>query len=494
MTVPAYPSNSALAGRGAQDKSASTVALLFFVLVTCVGIAGVGGGLFPVFYVGAAVVAALVAYYRAPTRYVSFVFALWFFTPFVRRVFDYRHGFTPASLILVAPTLATLVAILTAFYRARELRGTMLYPFILTVTGVGYAYFIGVLKVGFMPATYALLTWLAPISFSMHLILSWRIFPALRESFLSFLQWAVPVVAAYGIVQVWVLPAWDKYWMLAADLGSIGAAVPFGFRIFGTLNSPGTYAIALLVGMLYLLGTSRRGMVVALSLAFVSLLLTRTRSSWVALLVGILVIQFMGPVRRMARNWLFLLFILALAVPVMSLDVFRDSIFARIASFTSLSEDNSVQTRLMLSNIAVQNISATAEGEGLGATGGGTKLGGEIGRQASIDNGLLEVFYVLGWPGGAMVALGLIGHLLTLARFRDSREDAFANAARACFWALLSTLVIGDIFSGAIGVLFWGAYGFACSAHAYNYAMGKGLRSRQVALEFAGRQPAAVGA
>ena len=82
---------------------------------------------------------------------------------------------------------------------------------------------------------------------------------------------------------------------------------------------------------------------------------------------------------------------------------------------------------------------------------------------------------------------------LTLARFRDSRQDAFANAARAVFWAFLSVLLIGDIFSGAVGAMFWGAYGFACSAHAYNFAVGKGLRSRQVARDFGAQPSAATG-
>jgi len=298
------------------------------------------------------------------------------------------------------------------------------------------------------------------------------------------------VIAAYGLYQVAYLPAWDKYWMEAAEVFSLGLPVRFGFRAFGTMNSAGPYAVALLIGMIFLLGAARRGMVLALSLGLMSLLLTRARSSWVALLVGLIVVQFMGPVRRMGRNWLFLLFMVALAMPVMSLDVFRDSIFSRIASFASLNEDSSMRQRLLLSNLATQALGTRAEGEGLGATGGGTKLGTATGRQASIDNGFLEVFYVLGWPGGSMVMLGLIGQLLTLARFRDSREDSFANSSRAAFWALLSVLFIGDIFSGAIGAMFWGAYGFACCAHAYNYATGKGLRSRQVARAFIAQSPA----
>jgi hypothetical protein len=480
------------AGRSGVRTSLSGVAFGIYIAVTLAGLAGIGGGLFPLFYVIASTVAALVAYYRAPARYVVFVFAVWFISPFVRRVFDYHHGYQPASLILAAPVVVTMVSALTLFYRPREMRGSMMYPFTFSLAGVAYGYFVGLLKVGAFPATYALLSWVGPMCFSAHLIVHWRLFPLLRKAFLDFVQWTLPLMGAYGIYQTMRLPAWDKAWLIAADVASVGTPVPFGFRAFGTMATPGPYAVALVICMLFLFGTARRGMVMSLTLALISLLLTRTRAGWVSLVIGLLIIQLMGPVRRMTRNWLFLGFMAAASVPVLSLDVFRESILSRITSFASLDEDSSVRQRLMLSNLAAQAVGARAEGEGLGATGGGTKLASGSGRQASIDNGFLEIFYVLGWPGGSLVLLGLIGQLLTLTRFRDSRNDAFANAARACVWALLSILLIGDIFSGAVGALFWGAYGLACCAHAYNFATGRGLRSRQLAREFISQQPALV--
>jgi hypothetical protein len=185
------------------------------------------------------------------------------------------------------------------------------------------------------------------------------------------------------------------------------------------------------------------------------------------------------------RNWLFILLMAGLALPVLSLDVFRESIAARILSLTRLEDDNSVRTRVMLSRLAVQAIGSRAEGEGLGASGGGTKLqAAGVERQVSIDNGLREVFLVLGWPGGCLLMLGLLGQLITLARFRAARGDTFATSAFATVWALLAMLLIGDIFSGSTGAVFWGAYGFACSAQAYNFAIGRGLRSQQLVREF----------
>lgn len=491
MTLPVrLPAPVAVLQRPGAD-STSNLTLGLFLLVTLAGLAGAGGRLFPPLFVAAAVLAGLAAYYREPGRYLALVYGLVFFTPWVRRVVDLHHGYNPTNVVLLAPVLVTLISALTIVYRARELRGTMLFPFTFTLAAVGYAYAVGVLKNGAVPATYAMLTWVAPISFAAHLNLNWRSFPRLRDAFLTFLQWGLPLIAVYGIYQLIRPPAWDTYWIRMANVASVGAPIPFGFRIFGTLNMPGPYAVALLVGMLFLLGTTRRGTFISLLLALVCLMLTRTRSSWAAFVVGLMIVQFMGPIRRMMRNWFIMLFMVALAVPLLSLDVFRETITSRLASFATISQDESFRNRLQLSYMATQAIYANAEGEGLGATGGGTKLL-RVERQASIDNGFLEVFYVLGWPGGALLAIGLAGNLLTLIRFRDARQDAFANSARACFWAMLSILLIGDIFSGSTGVMFWGAYGFACSAHAYNYAMGKGLRSRELAREFLVRQPAIV--
>ncbi len=471
--------------------SMSTVLFVVFGLATLAGMTGAGGPLFPPAYVALAVFAGLAAYYQKPGRYVAFVFWLWYFTPFVRRVIDWRHGFNPTNLVLLAPVLVTLIAALTLVYKARELRGTMMYPYVFALAAVGYGYSVGMLKAGLVPATYAMLTWVGPLAFAMHLTLNWRIFPVLRDSFLRFMQWAVPVIAAYGIYQLVKPPIWDLYWMRSAQVLSIGNPLPFGFRVFGTLNTPGPYAVALLVGMLFLLGSNRRGMVLSLTLGLVALLLTRTRSAWVAFVIGLLIVQFFGPIRRIGRNYVILIFMFLLSLPLLSLDVFRNTIAARLSSFATLAEDNSVQQRVMLSREATRAIALGAEGAGLGSTGGGTKLQ-EAGGAASIDNGFLEVFYVLGWPGGALLMMGLIGQLLTLMRFHDAREDSFANSARACFWALLSVLLIGDIFSGAIGTIFWGALGFACSAHAYNFAIGKGLQSQHVARSLAAARAAVL--
>ncbi|KQR24030.1 hypothetical protein ASF79_01980 [Agreia sp. Leaf335] len=51
------------------------------------------------------------------------------------------------------------------------------------------------------------------------------------------------LVGLYGVYQFFFLPEWDKSWMIASDLNSIGAPNPLEVRVFGASESPGPYAL-----------------------------------------------------------------------------------------------------------------------------------------------------------------------------------------------------------------------------------------------------------
>lgn len=61
------------------------------------------------------------------------------------------------------------------------------------------------------------------------------------------------IIALYGILQFFVLPSWDKNWMIASDLASIGHPRPFEVRIFGMSESPGPYALFLGLSIVFCL-------------------------------------------------------------------------------------------------------------------------------------------------------------------------------------------------------------------------------------------------
>lgn len=59
----------------------------------------------------------------------------------------------------------------------------------------------------------------------------------------------LPVVGvlagAYGVLQFYVLPDWDRAWMAASELTSIGSPEPLQVRVFGGSEAPGAFAFFL---------------------------------------------------------------------------------------------------------------------------------------------------------------------------------------------------------------------------------------------------------
>jgi hypothetical protein len=472
----------------------STIALALFLLASLAMLAGLGGRAaniaFPLF----AFATAAVLMRRSPALYSSFCLWIWFLAPFVRRVFDYRHGWNSTNPVLLAPPLVAALSVLTITRHAHELRGRLFAPFLLVLTALGYGYTVGMINAGFIPATYALLTWIAPLMFGVHLALSWRHYIELREAIRKTFAYAVPILAAYGIYQFVRLPVWDAQWMINADLRSIGSPLPFLVRVFGTLNTPGPYAGFLLAGILMQITGNGFIRFPGIAGAALALLLTRTRAAWVAFLIGLAVHQLTQPLVRLPRRIITMVIVAIIAVPLTQIPAFRSTIASRVSTLGSIGSDNSFQKRVQFSRANASEIVETAEGSGLGMTGGASKLRAGAGFR-SLDNGFLEIFFLFGWPGGAMFLLGIAALLYQSFQFVEAKRDPFAAAVRATAIALVSILPIGDVFTGSTGTLLWGMMGLSIAAHAYHLTTGFALRSRLVRARFdaAAARAAALG-
>jgi hypothetical protein len=438
---------------------------------------GLGGRAANVAYLALAVLTAFVLLLRAPALYVGFTFWLYFLTPFVRRVFDFRHGWNPTNPVLLAPPMVAALAILVIGRHARELKGVLFAPYLLVLVALAYGYAVGVINAGSIPATYALLTWIAPLVFGIHLAVSWRRYAEIRSAVTATFRWAVPALSLYGIWQFVRLPAWDAAWMRWSDLHSIGSPLPYFVRVFGTLNTPGPFASVIAAGALLLLTQRGSWRYLSIAAALVALLLTRTRAVWVAFVIGIVVEQVTQPVARLPKRTATLVAVVLLALPLLAIPKFRAQIVPRLSTLSNISSDNSFLKRVQLSEQTASDVVETAEGNGLGLTGGATKLRPGQGVR-SLDNGFLEVFFIFGWPGGTMLLLGLAAMVLQSFRFFEARRDPFANSLRATAIALLSILPIGDVFTGSTGALLWSMIGLGIAGHAYHLRTGLALRSR----------------
>ena len=447
-------------------------------------LAGAGGRAANIIFPLLAFVTAAVLFRRSAAMYSSFVLWIWFLSPFVRRVFDYRHGWNPTNPVLLAPPLVAALAVFTIARYASELRGRLFAPFLLILFALGYGYSVGMINAGLIPATYALLTWIAPLMFGVHLALSWRHYIEIREAIRKTFALAVPLLAAYGIYQFVRIPVWDAQWMINADLRSIGSPLPFLVRVFGTLNTPGPYAGFLLAGIL--MQITGRGFVrfPGIAGAALALLLTRTRAAWVAFLIGLVVHQLTQPLVRLPRRIITIVVVTILAVPLTQIPAFRSTIANRLSTMKSISSDNSFIKRVQFSQQNASEIVETAEGSGLGMTGGAAKLRAGSPGFRSLDNGFLEIFFLFGWPGGIMFFLGIAALLYQSFQFVEAKRDPFAAAVRATALALVSILPIGDVFTGSTGTLLWGMMGLGIAAHAYHLTTGYALRSRLIRARF----------
>ena len=479
---------------GAPTPSGVTTAratIALFIGVTVLLLAGVGGRLASIVYVLIAAVTGLILIFRSPPTYASFTLWLWFVTPFIRRVLDLRHGWNPTNPSLLAPPVVSMLGLLLLTRYGRELRGMLFAPFLLVLTALAYGYFVGIINSSLFAASYSLLTWLAPITFGIFLAASWRSYPELMVSVRRAYAIALPLLAAYGVYQFLRLPIWDSTWMRNAELRSLGPPLPLLMRVFGTLNAPGPYAAFLLSGMIVLLPSKGWLRFPAIAIGALALLLTRTRAVWIAFIIGLIVSQFSQPIIRLPKRTLTMLVIALLALPFAATPQFKNTILPRLNTLTNLRSDNSFIKRVEFSQGTANGIVESAEGNGLGTTGGAVKLRGNQGVR-SLDNGFLEVFYVLGWPGGSLFFLGICALVIQAFRFAEPRKDSFANSARATSIALISVLPIGDVFTGPTGTFLWSMVGLGIAAHTYHVTTGRALRLQAFQAQMLA-QPAAAG-
>jgi len=259
---------------------------------------------------------------------------------------------------------------------------------------------------------------------------------------------------------------------------SVGLPVPFLIRVFSTMNAPASFAAFLMFAVLVGLPAPQRWKFLPLALGLTVLLLTKTRSAWAAFLVGAVVLQLRQPLRALPRQWIALAVILLLAAPAVTHPRVLKAVAGRAASLSKIEEDRSYRERKQITNYVVQQLKRNAAGEGLGQLGSAGKLSAK-GRRASVvalDSGALEVFSVMGWMGGALFTLAMIGILIPIVRERRTRRDAVTNGAAAAVIALLTASLFGNVFNGVSGVMFWAAVGLATAGRNYALALEQARR------------------
>jgi hypothetical protein len=160
-----------------------------------------------------------------------------------------------------------------------------------------------------------------------------------------------------------------------------------------------------------------------------------------------------------------------IVLPLLNTGPVADTINARLQSVTDLQQDDSFNARLAFHGDIAPQALLNVVGEGLGSTGVATKLGtagGELGEFGNFDSGLVNIFFVLGWPGSLLYVGGLAWLLFYAFRGGGTRPDLFATTSRGIVVAVLTQMIFSNTLIGVTGVVFWSFLALSLAAQAYH--------------------------
>jgi hypothetical protein len=410
-------------------------------------------------------------YFRSPARYVGFMWWLWFLSPEVRRLADWSKGaFTPTSLIQVAPLAVTMISGLSLIRHYPVLGQRRGLPVLLILAGLAYAFMVGVVSSGPLAATYDLANWLYPILIGFHIMANTRDYPAYRDTIINTFIWGMLVMGAYGLVQFAIMPPWDALWMLGSQMNSQGDPVPMGVRVFSTMNSSGPFAFAMMASMVYVMAANHRVRWIAAALGFFAFGLSLVRSTWGGWVVALLIQLVKSNNRVRLRIVGSAILLGGLCVPLLAVGPVADRMQTRLNSIVNLKDDQSYAARNEFYATFAKTAFTDVSGEGMGATGTSTKLsndGGQLGQYGNFDSGVMNIPFVLGWPGTLLYLSGILWLLVraVLASFR-MRDDKFVSASLSLGLAIFAMLVFTNSLVGTGGLLlFMSLFSILSAAH-----------------------------
>jgi hypothetical protein len=416
-----------------------------------------------VVYPALAAFIALVLYFKAPRAYVGFTLWIWFLTPEIRRLIDFRSGYTEPNLALLAPFFVASIGGLAIVTHAR--RGTLIIPtpLLFCGTSVLYGFAVSVFLGASNETIFAFLNWLSPILFSLYLVLNYTDYPAIRKTFETNLAIGAGFMGAYGVYQFVTAPPWDVYWLNNISIGlidpSFGQPVPFGLRVWSTLNSAGPFANVMMACLLLLFVTPNRFKLPFSVFGYLGFLLSSVRTAWLGFLIGLALLMRGQKPATIVKLIGSLLLLVACLVPVISSPELAPVLGDRVKTFSNLGQDESFRERQDMYQIMFEIIRQQPFGHGL--------HNGEIVRNLVVDSGFLIMLFSLGWAGTVLYLAGVVIFLFTK---QTTADDKFPWVMKAICIAYLAQLVGGIMFVNVTGAMFWMCYGMATCAESWHNA------------------------
>ncbi|WP_264319845.1 O-antigen ligase domain-containing protein [Zarconia navalis] len=395
-------------------------------------------------------------YFRYPILYLGFTWWLWFLTPFVRRLSDYRSSYTDPSPILLAPFLVTLVSSITFWKSLPKVASQGGLPYIFSVAAIGYGFFVGLIYRPPVTVCLALLDWLAPLLFGFHLFTNWRNYPSYRQNIQRIFLWGVLVMGIYGVVQFLIAPEWDKYWLVQAEFSSGGKPEPLQLNVWSTMASNRPFSTVMMAGLLLLLVNPNKGTLGIPSTAagYLSFLLAKKRTTWGSWFLGLFILTGSLKSNTQIRLLVTILVTVLCVVPLTTLEPFSTILSSRFESLSNIEEDNSAAARQEAYSLALNDALNSFLGSGIGGP--------------SFDSGILSILLDLGWLGTIFYLSGILLLLFSLFQWSAIRTDKFASAARSIVFATFVQLPLGLPHIGEQGMILWGFLSLGMAAQKYS--------------------------
>lgn len=423
-----------------QPVSAWTAILALIAFTGLLLLAGSGNILNLAFPAGSLAVSILL-YFRAPILYVGFIWWICLLSPLVRRLADYRGSFTDPSPILLTPYLVILVTLVTLRHHLPKAYHQGGLPFLMAFAGICYAMLTGLILNPPVKVLVATLEWLAPAMFGFHLFVNWHRYLEYRQSLQRVIVWAIFIMGVYGIIQYLIAPEWDRVWLIATNLKTMGKPEPLGLRVWSTLNSPEPFA-AIMAGCLLLLFTIESKLRLPVSIVgYLSFLLCAVRSGWLGWLAGLFSLILSLKSQLQMRLIITIMVIAIGVIPLTTIEPFAQLINSRLETFSSLENDQSAIER-QESYSTLRN-SALTSFVGQGISG------------QRLDSAILSMLFELGWIGTIGYAGGILLLAFKLFQTQLARSDPFIGSAKAIVISALVRFPVNVPMLGASGLLLW---------------------------------------
>lgn len=411
---------------------------------------------------------------RKPALYLSFVWWTWFLTPEVRRVVDFHVGYTEQSLVMLAPYLVTAAALVAVLRNLSRLERPYRAPLAFVALALIYAYGVGLLNNGLVPATFDLLGWSVPVISGAYLLTHKNHIEAFQIAVQRTFLGGLLVMGGYALLQYFLLPPWDSYWMENVNLTTIGFPAPMEVRVFSTLNSPWPFAMIVMAGLLLLLGNRSPIQPLGAIFGLAGFILSAVRSAWGGLIVGLIVIVVSLPFKQQVRFVGTLFALVIVVVPLALVTPLGERFAQRFESVTDLRSDTSFVERVELYSEFSSFTANNPLGQGLGSTGVASGIGNQDAQFRNLDSGIIALVYSFGALGTLYYIGGLLALYFNIIVYGGRVTGLIDAAYLAITVAMLSQLVFSNVWSGVAGMVLWF---FPCLYLASRRSKGTSVRS-----------------